>query len=102
MSSDPLVSLLVPCYNAAPFLPRLMESVRAQTRPFTTILCYDDGSTDDTAVARSLGLEIMTGQPNAGVAIVVGEKIRRNCMILVPWSLGINICHPRLDWTAIS
>ena len=69
MSSDPLVSLLVPCYNAALFLPRLMESVRAQTRPFTAILCYDDGSTDDTvAVARSLGLDIITGQPKAGVA----------------------------------
>jgi glycosyltransferase involved in cell wall biosynthesis len=64
------ITLLVPCYNAARYLPRLMESVRAQTRPFDAILCYDDGSRDDTvAVARQLGLDIITGQPNAGVAV---------------------------------
>jgi GT2 family glycosyltransferase len=46
-----------------------MEGVRAQTVPFATILCYDDGSTDDTvAVARGLGLEIVTGNANRGVA----------------------------------
>ncbi len=63
------VTLLIPCYNAAAFLPRLMTSVRAQTRPFTHILCYDDGSKDDTlAVARELGVEIIAGNPNRGVA----------------------------------
>ncbi len=70
MSPPPAsISLLIPCYNAAPFLPRLLASVRALTRPFTNILCYDDGSTDDTVgVAHALGLDIMTGQPNRGVA----------------------------------
>lgn len=69
MSTAPKVTLLVPCYNAAHYLPRLIESVRAQTRPFDAILCYDDGSRDDTvAVARQFGLEIITGQPNSGVA----------------------------------
>jgi len=63
------VTLLVPCYNAARFLPRLLEGVRAQTRPFARVLCYDDGSQDDTvAVARQLGLEILAGNPNRGVA----------------------------------
>jgi len=63
------ISLLIPCYNAARFLPRLMEGVRGQTIPFSAILCYDDGSTDDTvAVARSLDLDIVSGNPNRGVA----------------------------------
>jgi glycosyltransferase involved in cell wall biosynthesis len=63
------ITLLIPCYNAARFLPRLLESVRAQTVPFADILCYDDGSRDETvAVARELGLNIITGQPNRGVA----------------------------------
>lgn len=63
------ITLLVPCYNAAQFLPRLMESVRAQAQPFAAIICYDDGSTDLTvAVARELGVEIITGQPNRGAA----------------------------------
>lgn len=63
------ITLLIPCYNAAKYLARLMESVAAMSQPFSAILCYDDGSADDTvAVARRLGLEIITGNPNSGVA----------------------------------
>jgi glycosyltransferase involved in cell wall biosynthesis len=69
VSTFPPATLLVPCYNAARFLPRLMEAVRALHQPFAGVLAYDDGSTDDTvAVARGLGLEIITGNPNRGVA----------------------------------
>lgn len=69
MNSAPSLALLVPCYNAARYLPRLAESVRAQTRPFAEILCYDDGSTDDTVrVARELGWTILTPNANAGPA----------------------------------
>ncbi len=65
----PAIALLIPCYNAAPFLPRLMESVGNLTEPFANVICYDDGSTDDTvAVARQLGLDIITGNPNRGVS----------------------------------
>lgn len=65
---DP-VALLIPCHNAAAYLPRLAASVRAQTRPFAEILCYDDGSTDDTVrVARELGWTILTPNPHAGPA----------------------------------
>ena len=70
MTAGPAITLLIPCYNAGKFLPRLMASVRALTQPFAAILCYDDGSTDDTvACARGLGLEIITGNPNGGVAV---------------------------------
>jgi glycosyltransferase involved in cell wall biosynthesis len=63
------VTLLVPCYNAAPFLERLMASVRKQTMPFAGIICYDDASTDDTCrVAESLGLNIIRGEINRGPA----------------------------------
>jgi GT2 family glycosyltransferase len=65
----PAISLLIPCFNAGRYLPRLMVSVRASTQPFGEIVCYDDGSTDDTvAVARTLGLNIISGNPNGGVA----------------------------------
>lgn len=63
------ITLLVPCHNAGRYLPRLVESVRAQTVPFARILCYDDASTDDTlGVAAGLGLEIIRGQTNRGPA----------------------------------
>ena len=62
-------TLLIPCYNAARYLPRLAEYLRAMTIPFDHILCYDDGSTDDTvAVAKKLGWPILTPNPNRGVA----------------------------------
>lgn len=67
--TTPAITLLIPCYNAAGFLPRLMESVRQSTRPFAAVLCYDDGSTDHTVeIAESLGLTILRGGANAGVS----------------------------------
>lgn len=67
--SGPAITLLIPCRDAEDFLPRLIDSVRSGTQQFTTVLCYDDGSRDDTVgVARRLGLEIITGQPHRGVA----------------------------------
>jgi len=67
--SAPTSSLLIPCHNAAGHLPRLWETVRAQTRPFDEIICYDDASTDDTAaVAAALGARVISGECNAGPA----------------------------------
>ena len=65
----PKYSLLVPSYNAAGVLPRLWATVRAQTRPFDEIICYDDASSDNTAeVARSLGATVIRGEHNRGPA----------------------------------
>lgn len=62
-------ALLVPCHNAAAFLPRLFATVAAQTRPFDEIICYDDASTDDTAaVAARLGARVVRGEQNRGPA----------------------------------
>jgi hypothetical protein len=63
------ITLLVPCYNAAPYLRRLMDSVRSQTAPFAGIVCYDDASSDGTCgVAGELGLNIIRGETNRGPA----------------------------------
>lgn len=63
------VTLLVPCHNAAGFLPRFRECVDRSDPAFHRILCYDDGSTDGTAViARKLGFEVSEGTVNRGVA----------------------------------
>jgi len=42
------ISVIIPSYNAARWLPRSIESVLAQTRPADEVLVVDDGSTDDT------------------------------------------------------
>lgn len=72
------IDLLVPCYNAAPYLRRLMGSVHAQTIPFSSVICYDDGSSDDTSrVAQELGLEIVRGETNRGPAFARNRLIER-------------------------
>lgn len=50
----PLISVVIPTWNAADYLPQTLDSVLAQTWDRVEILVVDDGSTDDTAdvVAR--------------------------------------------------
>lgn len=45
--STPLLSLVIPVYNVAPWLPTCLDSLLAQTRPIDEIIVVDDGSTDD-------------------------------------------------------
>ena len=47
--SRPLVSILIPAFNAAPWISDTIESARAQTWPNKEIIVIDDGSTDRTA-----------------------------------------------------
>jgi glycosyltransferase involved in cell wall biosynthesis len=50
---DPLVSILIPAYNAGPFIGDCIESARRQAYTNCEIIVVDDGSTDDTAsIAR--------------------------------------------------
>jgi glycosyltransferase involved in cell wall biosynthesis len=50
----PSVSILIPCYNAAPWLAETLDSALAQTWPEKEIILVDDGSRDDSlAIARS-------------------------------------------------
>ncbi len=70
-------SLLIPCYNAAAFLPRLWETVRAQAVPFSEVICYDDASDDETgAVARRLGARVLRGERNLGPAHARNSLLR--------------------------
>ena len=67
----PLVSILIPAYNAQEWIADTIQSARAQTWPRTEIIVVDDGSTDQTvAIARqfeSNGVRVVT-QKNQGAA----------------------------------
>ncbi len=59
----PLVSVLVPCHNAAPWLAATLESALLQTWQRVETIVVDDGSTDDSlAIARqyeSRGVQVL-------------------------------------------
>ena len=66
---SPLVSVIVPCYNAAPWLEAAVASVRAQTWTHREIILVDDGSTDGSGeIARRIAGSDMrvVAQANAG------------------------------------
>ena len=47
--TDPVVSVILPAYNAAPFIEAALASLAAQTLADIEILAIDDASTDGTA-----------------------------------------------------
>jgi glycosyltransferase involved in cell wall biosynthesis len=67
LTARPTLALLIPAYNAASHLPRLLASAHAQSEPFDEIWVYDDASSDETAkVAESLGAQVLQGTVNRG------------------------------------
>ena len=49
MGGQPLVSILMPCKNAAPWIAACIESILAQTMNDWELIAVDDRSDDDTA-----------------------------------------------------
>jgi glycosyltransferase involved in cell wall biosynthesis/SAM-dependent methyltransferase len=65
---NPIVSVVITCYNHAKYLPEAIESILSQTYEFLEIVVVDDGSTDDTAqVARKYNVNYVY-QENQGLS----------------------------------
>lgn len=67
----PLVSVVIPLYNQAPFLPASLKSVQSQTYTRLEIILVNDGSTDETGpICLSFAKEdpriSYLAQPNQG------------------------------------
>ncbi|MDF5727076.1 MAG: amino acid adenylation domain-containing protein [Rhizonema sp. PD38] len=71
------VSVIIPSYNRAAFLPEAIESLLSQTYPMFEIVVVDDGSTDETkeVCARYPNVQYIY-QSNQGVSVARNTGIR--------------------------
>ncbi len=81
-SDLPLVSIIVPAYNAASTLARTLYSALAQTYRNVEVIVVDDGSSDATAdIVRTVQEQddrvVLVTQANAGVAAARNAAVER-------------------------
>ena len=87
MKNDPLISVVIPCYNDGAFLPETIRRVKEQTLKDFEIIISNDGSTDEKtlSVLEDLGKQgihvvhqqnkRMSAARNFGVAHAKGKYI---------------------------
>ena len=76
---NPVVSVVIPCYRQARFLPAAIESVLGQSHPRVDIIVVDDGSPDDTVgvAARYAGVRCVR-QRNLGLPAARNTGLRES------------------------
>ncbi|MCC5022263.1 MAG: glycosyltransferase family 2 protein [Candidatus Synoicihabitans palmerolidicus] len=77
--NTPEVSILIPCYNAAPWLAATLDSALSQIGVDFEVILVNDGSSDDSlALAQSYvarGVKVVS-QPNSGAAAARNHGLR--------------------------
>lgn len=80
----PLISVVVPVYNTARFLPRCLDSLLAQTYGKLEVLCVNDGSVDESAqilasyAERDSRVRVIT-QTNSGLSAARNVALDAAC-----------------------
>ena len=79
--ATPLVSILVPAYNAERYVGQAVESALEQTYPHVEVVVVNDGSTDGTrdvlAPYEARGVRVVD-QPNAGQCAAANRAFRES------------------------
>ena len=98
MSTRPLVSIVMPAYNAAAFISDAISSVLAQTYEEFELVVVNDGSTDATADAVASfsdgRIRLFTLAKNSGLAAARNEGILRASGDFVAWLDADDLSHP--------
>lgn len=69
--SKPIVSILIPCHNAAAYVSAAIESVLSQTWDAIEIIVVNDGSTDDSG-------KVLQRYVGAGVRVIAPDQPLRS------------------------
>lgn len=96
--SSPLVSVLMPAYNAGRYVGQSIESVLSQTLEDLELIIVDDGSTDESiAIARSYRdrrIRIVHHERNLGLAAARNTCLNSASGEYVAWLDADDRCHP--------
>lgn len=88
-TAPPQISVVIPAYNAAPYLARAVESVLLQTGVVSEVVIVDDGSRDETPAIAAACLRVggdrarsvrqenqgVSAARNRGLALARGEAV---------------------------
>ncbi|CAM3725777.1 glycosyltransferase [Pseudomonas wadenswilerensis] len=93
LASQPLVSIVAPCYNAEKYLEAALQSIFAQDYSNFEVIIVDDGSTDNSlAMLRALqdtyDFKLLT-QQNQGVSATLNNGLKH--------ARGVYVSTPDLD-----
>ena len=86
--SLPSISVVIPSFNQARFLPQALDSIVNQKYPKVEILVMDGGSTDGSIEIIKVfedQLNYWQSQPDGGQSNAINEGIRRSSGELVAW-----------------
>ncbi len=107
-STSPLISVIIPAYNAATTVGGAISGVLTQTHSPIELLVVDDGSSDDTArIVEAYGSRLrLIRQVNGGVAAARNTALRQASGQFIAWLDADDLILPRhleralARWTA--
>ena len=94
-------SVVIPVYNAAPYLPQMLISLAAQTLGNIEIICVDDGSTDESRIvceafaAYDTRFKVVS-QANQGAAVARNNGLLAVVGRWVFFADADDFCHPAM------
>jgi hypothetical protein len=97
------VAVVVPNRDGRRWLPGLVSSLRAQTRPADRIVVVDDGSHDDSvAWLRGAGIEVLrrSGSDGFGAAVNAGVAAVADCELVALVNTDVELAPEWLARTA--
>ena len=95
-SFAPLVSVIVPNYNHAAYLPLRLESIFSQTYPNFEVILLDDASTDDSAQVLR---EFHQRHADKSTLLVNEEN---SGGVFHQWEKGLQLARGEIVWIAES